>query len=80
MVRFERGGDRFDAIIMRHKLLRYFGAGSTYHTFDKRMPIPNHILGKLLSWHEMSFIRERATQKLIDHMAALAQRGPGGEP
>ena len=62
------GGDRFDAEIMRHKLLRYFGAGSSYQTFDGRMPIPNHILGKLLSWHEMSFIRERSTQQLIDRM------------
>ncbi|MDB4968070.1 MAG: heat shock protein Hsp70 family [Myxococcales bacterium] len=73
------GGDRFDAEIMRHKLLRHFGAGSSYHTFDKRMPIPNHILGKLLSWHEMSFIRERATQKLIDHMLHASDNVPAIE-
>ncbi len=73
------GGDRFDAEIMRHKLLRYFGAGSTYQTFDKRMPIPNHILGKLLSWHEMSFIRERSTQQLIDHMLHASDNVPAIE-
>jgi hypothetical chaperone protein len=73
------GGDRFDAVIMRHKLLRYFGAGSTYEMLDKRMPIPNHILGKLLSWHEMSFIRERATQKLIDHMLHASDNVPAIE-
>jgi hypothetical chaperone protein len=73
------GGDRFDAEIMRHKLLRHFGAGSTYQTFDKRMPIPNHILGKLLSWHEMSFIRERQTQQLIDHMLYASDNVPAIE-
>lgn len=73
------GGDRFDAEIMRHKLLRHFGAGSTYQTFDKRMPIPNHILGKLLSWHEMSFIREKSTQKLIEHMLDASDNVPAIE-
>lgn len=62
------GGDRFDAEIMRHKLLPYFGHGSTYEVMGKRMVVPMSILGRLLSWHEMSFIRERATQELIDRI------------
>lgn len=65
------GGDRFDAEIMRHKLLPRFGAGSTYKVrgfSDKRLPIPQHILAKLLSWHEMSFIREKSTQELLETM------------
>jgi hypothetical chaperone protein len=65
------GGDRFDAEIMRHKLLPRFGAGSTYKVkgfSEKRLPIPQHILSKLLSWHEMSFIREKSTQELLEVM------------
>ena len=62
------GGDRFDAEIMRHKLLPHFGHGSTYEVMGKRMVVPMSILGRLLSWHEMSFIRERATQELIDRI------------
>ena len=62
------GGDRFDAEIMRHKLLPHFGLGSTYEVMGKRMVVPMSILGRLLSWHEMSFIRERATQALIDRI------------
>jgi hypothetical chaperone protein len=62
------GGDRFDAEIMRHKLLRHFGHGATYEVMQKRMVVPMSILGRLLSWHEMSFIRERATQQLIDRI------------
>jgi hypothetical chaperone protein len=73
------GGDRFDAAIMRHKLLRHFGAGSTYEQQGKHMPIPNHILGKLLSWHEMSFIRERSTQQLIDRMLYASDNIPAIE-
>ncbi|PTL81675.1 Hsp70 family protein [Vitiosangium sp. GDMCC 1.1324] len=65
------GGDRFDAEIMRHKLLPRFGAGSTYQLrgfSDKRLPVPQHVMAKLLSWHEMSFIREKSTQELLELM------------
>ncbi|NPC49876.1 Hsp70 family protein [Corallococcus sp. AB030] len=65
------GGDRFDAEIMRHKLLPKFGAGSTYKVkgfSHKRLPIPQHVLAKLLNWHEMSFIREKSTQELLEVM------------
>ena len=65
------GGDRFDAEIMRHALLPRFGAGSTYRVrgfSDKRLPVPQHVMAKLLSWHEMSFIREKSTQELLELM------------
>jgi hypothetical chaperone protein len=64
------GGDRFDAEIMRHKLLTHFGSKSTYSEpfSTQRLSVPNHVLRKLLSWHEMSFIREKSTQDLIARM------------
>ncbi|MBK7862511.1 MAG: Hsp70 family protein [Archangiaceae bacterium] len=62
------GGDRFDAAIMKHKLLKYFGQGTTYAVGFKRMPIPTYVLGRLQSWHEMSLIREKSTRELIDMM------------
>ncbi|AKF79600.1 hypothetical chaperone protein [Myxococcus fulvus] len=71
------GGDRFDAEIMRHKLLPRFGAGSTYRVrglSDKRLPIPQHIMAKLLSWHEMSFIREKSTQELLNTMMETSDK------
>lgn len=71
------GGDRFDAEIMRHKLLPRFGAGSTYRVrgfSDKRLPIPQHVMAKLLSWHEMSFIREKSTQELLETMLDTSDR------
>ena len=68
------GGDDFDAEIMRHCLLRHFGAGSTYSLTGRRLPIPNHVLNKLLSWSEMSFIREPSTRELIDRMLRTSDR------
>ena len=62
------GGDRFDAAIMKHKLLPYFGQGTTYEVGFKRMPIPTYVLSRLLSWNEMSLIREKSTRELIDQM------------
>jgi hypothetical chaperone protein len=62
------GGDRFDAEIMRHKLLPSFGLGSSYEVMGKRMQVPMAILGRLLSWHETSFIRERSTQQLLERI------------
>jgi hypothetical chaperone protein len=73
------GGDRFDAEIMRHKLLRYFGAGSTYEVMGKRMAMPMGILGKLTAWHEMSFIRERSTMLLLDQMLHTSDDAPAIE-
>lgn len=73
------GGDRFDAAIMKHKLLPYFGQGSTYEIGFKRMPIPTYVLGRLLSWNEMSLIRERSTRELIDQMLKTSDSIPAIE-
>jgi hypothetical chaperone protein len=62
------GGDRFDSAIMEHGLLRHFGGGSTYVVGANRMPMPPSILSRLLRWHEMSFIKERSVQQLLDRI------------
>ncbi len=61
------GGDRFDGAIMK-KLLPAFGAGSTYVVGQKRMEMPTYVSSRLLSWNEMSLIREKSTRELIDLM------------
>jgi hypothetical chaperone protein len=67
------GGDNFDSAIMRHKLLPRFGAGSHYFLGDKRLSMPQHIQSKLLTWHEMSFIREKSTQGLLEQMLETSE-------
>ncbi|MFT3835906.1 MAG: Hsp70 family protein [Myxococcaceae bacterium] len=62
------GGDRIDGAIMEKKLLQYFGA----HAIQRPMGLgagvgmPSHLLRKLLSWHTMSFIRDRSTQQFLE--------------
>ncbi len=73
------GGDKFDAAIMKHKLLKHFGAGTTYRETGQRIRIPTHVVNKLLSWHEMSFIRERMTQELIQQMLKTSDNIPAIE-
>ncbi len=73
------GGDRFDAAIMKHKLLPFFGQGSTYEVGFKKMPIPTYVLGRLLSWNEMSLIREKSTRELIDMMLKTSDNKPAIE-
>jgi hypothetical chaperone protein len=43
------------------------------------MVVPMSILGRLLSWHEMSFVRERATQELIDRILYTSDNVPAIE-
>lgn len=68
------GGDNFDSAIMRHKLLPSFGAGSQYKIHEQWLPMPNHIVHRLLSWREMSFIRDRSTQELLSQMVRTSDR------
>ncbi len=72
------GGDRFDSAIMKSKLFPYFGAGSTYEVGQghKRMPMPTYVSTRLLSWNEMSLIREKKTRELIDLMLKTSDRKP----
>lgn len=75
------GGDRFDSAIMKTALLKYFGQGSTYtvgHS-TQRLPMPSYISSRLLSWNEMSLIREKTTRELIDLMLETSDRLPAIE-
>jgi hypothetical chaperone protein len=70
------GGDRFDSAIMKHKLLRFFGQGSTYAVGQKRMEMPTYVSSRLLSWNEMSLIREKQTRELIEMMLKTSDDKP----
>lgn len=75
------GGDRFDSAIMKSKLLTHFGQGSTWHPGQnsKRMEMPSYVVNRLLSWNEMSLIREKKTRELIDMMLETSDRLPAIE-
>lgn len=75
------GGDRFDSALMKRVLLPSFGAGSTYEAGLglKRMEMPTYISSRLLSWNEMSLIREKKTRELIDLMLKTSDARPAIE-
>ena len=75
------GGDRFDSALMKKVLLPYFGAGSTYEAGLglKRMEMPTYISSRLLSWNEMSLIREKKTRELIELMLKTSDNKPAIE-
>jgi hypothetical chaperone protein len=76
------GGDRFDSAIMASKLLPSFGAGSTYEVDSftrRRLTMPTYISSRLLSWNEMSLIREKKTRELIDVMLKTSDSLPAIE-
>lgn len=51
------GGDDFDAEIMWHKLVPYFGLGAEYESFGKWLPVPIHIFKTICSWEKLSLLR-----------------------
>jgi hypothetical chaperone protein len=62
------GGDAVDGAIMEKKLLPLFGANAKHRPLGlgAGVPMPSHLVRKLLSWHTMSFIRDRSTQQFLE--------------
>jgi hypothetical chaperone protein len=68
------GGDRFDAAIVEHRLLRLFGAGSTYSTLVRRVELPTWMTRKLLAWNELSMLRERSNLDFLREALRTSDR------
>ena len=51
------GGDDFDAEIMWHKLVDYFGYGAEYESFGKWLSVPVYIFKTICSWEKLSMLR-----------------------
>lgn len=60
------GGDNFDSLIMKNKLLHYFGRGSQLDLGGgRKLPFPNHILFKLCQWQDIDSMKNRALDKQL---------------
>lgn len=59
------GGDDFDAEIMWHKLVTYFGLGAEYESFGKWLPVPIHIFKTICSWEKLSLLRSVDMQQSL---------------
>lgn len=62
------GGDKFDSLIMRRRLLKYFAEGSTYRSAEKILEIPSYLLLDLCRWQRIPMLREPRIQELIKYL------------
>jgi hypothetical chaperone protein len=58
-------GDAFDRQIVRRIVAPALGKGSGYVSHGKPMPVPPWLYGHLERWHHLSFLKSRATMKLL---------------
>ncbi len=70
------GGDDFDALIMWHKMVYYFGYGLKYESFGKMLDLPVHIYRNLCEWEQMAFLKEGKLRKSLDSYYLYTQRNP----
>ncbi|MHB8574538.1 MAG: Hsp70 family protein [Dehalococcoidia bacterium] len=66
------GGDLLDRRIVDARMLRHFGEGATYSS--AHLPVPRHILARLLDWQTAFLLNRPDTLGLIDQMVASGSR------
>ena len=59
------GGDDFDAEIMWHRLVDYFGYGAEYESFGKWLSVPVYIFKTICSWEKLSLLRRVDMQQSL---------------
>lgn len=70
------GGDDFDAAIMWHKLVAYFGFGLKYDSYGKMLDLPVHIFRTLCEWEQMAFLKEGKIRKQLDNYYQYTNKNP----
>ncbi len=60
------GGNDFDAAIMWHKLVPYFGYGAKYDAWGKWLDLPHSVFRNLCRWEWMAFLREGRVREDLD--------------
>ena len=60
------GGNDFDAAIMWHKLVPYFGYGAKYDAWGKTLDLPHSVFRNLCRWEWMAFLREGRVREDLD--------------
>jgi hypothetical chaperone protein len=70
------GGDDFDASIMWHKLVPYFGYGLQYDNYGKMLDLPVHIFRTLCEWEQMAFLKEGNIRRSLDAYYHSTNKNP----
>jgi hypothetical chaperone protein len=63
------GGDSFDAEIIDARIAPLLGKGSHYRDeMRARTPVPAWLFSRLRRWHQLSFLKSRATAQLLERI------------
>lgn len=65
-------GDAFDAQIVRHLVSPALGAGTTFRSMDKQLPMPAWPYSNLERWHHLSFLKTREVIEQLERLKAQA--------
>lgn len=65
-------GDTFDYRIVDHIVSPRLGKGTSYRSFDKVLPIPNHYYSSLARWHQLAMMRGNGDLRELQQLARTA--------
>jgi hypothetical chaperone protein len=65
-------GDTFDYRIVDHIVSPRLGRGSSYRSFNKVLPIPNHYYANLARWHQLAMMKDSGDLRELRQLARTA--------
>jgi hypothetical chaperone protein len=65
-------GDTFDYRIVDHLVSPRLGKGSSYRSFNKVLPIPNHYYTNLARWHQLAMMKDSGDLRELRQLARTA--------
>jgi hypothetical chaperone protein len=65
-------GDTFDYRIVDHIVSPRLGKGSSYRSFNKVLPIPNHYYTNLARWHQLAMMKDSSDLRELRQLARTA--------
>ncbi|MDH3598579.1 MAG: Hsp70 family protein [Candidatus Tectomicrobia bacterium] len=66
------GGNDFDSQFIRHLVAPALGAGSTYTSFGKMLPMPRQLYAELERWDKLSFLKTGQTLNMLHEIRSQA--------
>ena len=66
------GGNNFDASIMWHRLIKYFGSESEFKEWNRWLPMPRHLMRDLCRWQRITLLKDRKTREFVQRLQRLS--------
>jgi hypothetical chaperone protein len=66
-------GDTFDYRIIDHVVAPQLGKGTSYRSFEKRLPMPAYLYAAFAQWHQLSWLKSPQTLAELKRLAATAE-------